>query len=40
MSTINDIGIPGVGTGIYHPKQANRWRVGVDDRDGVTIVTS
>lgn len=27
MSTINDIGIPGVGTGIYHPKQSNRWRV-------------
>lgn len=27
MSTINDIGIPGVGTGIYHPKQKNRWRV-------------
>lgn len=27
MSTINDIGIPGVGTGILHPKQRNRWRV-------------
>lgn len=27
MSTINDIGIPGVGTGIYHPMQKNRWRV-------------
>lgn len=27
MSTINDIGIPGVGTGIFHPKQKNRWRV-------------
>ena len=27
MSTINDIGIPGVGTGIHHPKQKNRWRV-------------
>ena len=27
MSTINDIGIPGVGTGILHPKQKNRWRV-------------
>lgn len=27
MSTINDFGIPGVGTGILHPKQQNRWRV-------------
>lgn len=27
MSTIVDIGIPGVGTGILHPKQKNRWRV-------------
>lgn len=27
MSTINDIGIPGVGTGILHPKQKNRWRI-------------
>lgn len=27
MSTINDIGIPGVGTGILHPRQKNRWRV-------------
>lgn len=27
MSTINDIGIPGVGTGILHPKHKNRWRV-------------
>lgn len=27
MSTINDIGIPGVGTGILQPKQKNRWRV-------------
>jgi hypothetical protein len=27
VSTINDIGIPGVGTGILHPKQKNRWRV-------------
>lgn len=26
MSTINDFGIPGVGTGILHPKQQNRWR--------------
>lgn len=27
MSTINDFGIPGVGTGIFHPKQKNRYRV-------------
>jgi hypothetical protein len=27
MSTINDIGIPGVGSGILQPKQKNRWRV-------------
>lgn len=27
MATINDIGIPGVGTGILHPKQKNKWRV-------------
>lgn len=27
MSTIYDMGIPGVGTGILQPKQANRWRV-------------
>lgn len=27
MSTINDIGIPGVGTGILHPMQKNRWRM-------------
>lgn len=27
MATINDIGIPGVGTGILHPRQKNRWRV-------------
>lgn len=27
MSTIADIGIPGVGTGILHPKQKNRWRI-------------
>jgi hypothetical protein len=27
MATINDIGIPGVGSGILHPKQKNRWRV-------------
>ena len=27
MATINDIGIPGIGTGILHPKQKHRWRV-------------
>jgi hypothetical protein len=27
MATINDIGIPGVGTGMYQPKQKNKWRV-------------
>lgn len=27
MATINDIGIPGVGSGILQPKQKNRWRV-------------
>ena len=27
MSTINDIGIPGIGSGILHPKHSNRWRV-------------
>lgn len=27
MSTINDFGIPGVGTGIMQPKMKNRWRV-------------
>jgi len=27
MSTINDMGIPGVGSGINHPKHKNRWRV-------------
>ena len=27
MATINDIGIPGIGTGILHPKLKNRWRI-------------
>ena len=27
MATINDIGIPGVGSGILQPKQKHRWRV-------------
>jgi len=26
MATINDFGIPGIGTGILHPKQKHRWR--------------
>lgn len=36
MSTINDIGIPGVGTGIHHPKQKNRWRVTFANMGGGT----
>lgn len=27
MATINDIGIPGVGSGILQPKLKNRWRI-------------
>lgn len=27
MSTINDIGIPGLGNGILQPKQKNKWRI-------------
>lgn len=27
MSTIADLGIPGIGTGILQPKQKNKWRV-------------
>lgn len=27
MSTINDFGIPGIGSGILHPKHKDRWRV-------------
>lgn len=27
MATINDIGIPGIGTGILQPKLKNKWRV-------------
>lgn len=27
MSTLNDYGIPGVGSGIHAPKHTNRWRV-------------
>lgn len=36
MSTINDIGIPGVGSGILHPKQKNRWRVTFANMGGGT----
>ena len=34
MSTINDFGIPGVGTGILQPKQKNRWRVTFSNLGG------
>ena len=27
MSTLLDVGIPGIGSGILHPKHKNRWRV-------------
>ena len=36
MSTINDIGIPGVGTGILQPKQKNKWRVTFANLGGGT----
>lgn len=36
MATINDIGIPGVGTGILHPKQKHRWRVTFANMGGGT----
>lgn len=36
MSTINDIGIPKIGSGIYHPKHANRWRVTFANMGGGT----
>lgn len=36
MSTINDIGIPGVGSGILHPMQKNRWRVTFANMGGGT----
>lgn len=36
MATINDIGIPGVGTGILHPMQKNRWRVTFANLGGGT----
>lgn len=36
MSTINDIGIPGIGSGILHPKQKNRYRVTFANMGGGT----
>lgn len=36
MATINDIGIPGIGTGILHPRQKNRWRVTFANLGGGT----
>lgn len=34
MATINDIGIPGVGSGILQPKLKNRWRVTFSNMGG------
>lgn len=34
MSTIQSMGIPGVGTGILHPKQKNRWRITFSNLGG------
>jgi len=36
MSTINDIGIPGVGTGILQPRLKNRWRITFANLGGGT----
>jgi len=36
LATINDIGIPGVGTGILQPKLKNRWRVTFSNLGGGT----
>jgi hypothetical protein len=36
MATINDIGIPGVGTGILQPKLKHRWRVTFANLGGGT----
>ena len=36
MATINDFGIPGVGTGILQPKLKNRWRVTFANLGGGT----
>jgi len=34
MATINDIGIPGVGSGILQPKLNNRWRITFSNMGG------
>lgn len=34
MSTINDFGIPGIGSGILQPKLRNRWRVTFSNMGG------
>jgi hypothetical protein len=31
MATLSSFGIPGVGSGIYHPKMKNKWRVTFQD---------
>lgn len=36
MATINDIGIPGVGTGILQPKLKNKWRITFANLGGGT----
>lgn len=36
MATINDIGIPDVGSGILHPKHKNRWRATFANMGGGT----
>lgn len=36
MATINDIGIPGVGSGILHPKLQHKWRVKFTNIGGGT----
>lgn len=36
MATINDIGIPGVGTGILQPRQKHKWRITFANLGGGT----
>lgn len=36
MSTINDMGIPGIGSGILQPKKKNQWRVTFANMGGGT----
>lgn len=36
MATVNDIGIPGVGTGILHPRQQHKWRITFANMGGGT----